>query len=96
MIDFDGWKLIEIELRDLKRNEYPDAGTLANLGGVTPQTDQISQLDPTTSTDLSTEQEVDADAPDGHPDGFVVRGTNSSQLSIKNVGGILIGNPQRH
>ena len=91
VIDFDGWKLIEIELRDLKRNEYPDADTLADLGGVIPQIGQISQLDPTTSTDLSTEQEVDADAPDGHPDGFVVRGTSSSQLSIKNVGGILIG-----
>ena len=91
VIDFDGWKLIEIELSDLKRNEYPDASALTDLGGVIPQTGQIDQLDPTTSTDLSTEQEVDADEPDGHPDGLVVRGTNSSQLSIKNVGGILIG-----
>ena len=93
VIDFDGWKLLEIELRDLKRNEYPDASVLTDLG-VTPQTGQIGQLDSTTSTDLSTELEVDADTPDGHPDGFVVRGTNSSQLSIKNVGGILIGIPQ--
>ena len=80
--------MIEIELRDLKRNEYPDA---SDLSGIIPQTGQIDQLDPITSTDPSTEQAIDADGPDGHPDGFVVRGTNSSQLSIKNVGGILIG-----
>ena len=84
VIDFDGWKLIEIELSDLKRNEYPDAGL---LGGVIPQTGQTDLSDP----DLSVEEVVDPNEPDGHPDGFVVRGTNSSQLSIKNVGGILIG-----
>ena len=85
VIDFDGWKLIEIELSDLKRNEYPDADTLTELGGV------VDPLDPTTSPDPSTEQEENLDEPDGHPDGLVVRGTNSSQISIKNVGGILIG-----
>ena len=84
VIDFDGWKLIEIELSDLKRNEYPEAGL---SGGIIPQTGQIDQL----GTDLSIAETVDPDEPDGHPDGFVVRGTNSSQLSIKNIGGILIG-----
>ena len=29
--------------------------------------------------------------PDGHPDGFAIRGRNSTQLSIKNIGGILLG-----
>ena len=86
VIDFDGWKLIEIELSDLKRNEYPD-DLLADLGGVIPDTGQIDQSD----TAPPTEEAVDTDEPDGHPDGFVVRGTNSAQLSIKNVGGILIG-----
>ncbi len=88
VIDFDGWKLIEIELRDLKRNEYPDTDIPTDLDGVILPTGQIGQPEP---TDLSTEQQVNFDKPDGHPDGFVVRGTNSSQLSIKNVGGILIG-----
>ena len=50
VIDFNGWKLIEIELHDLKRNEYPDNGSLAGLGGVIPST---GQLDPTTSVDPS-------------------------------------------
>ena len=88
VIDFDGWKLIEIELQDLKRNEYPDGNIPTDLSSVIPST---GQFDPTTLVDLSATQEVDPNEPDGHPDGFVVRGTNSSQLSIKNVGGILIG-----
>ena len=91
VIDFNGWKLIEIELHDLKRNEYPDTDELADLGGVIPLTDQIGQPDPATPAELSTEEQGELDTPDGHPDGFVVRGTNSAQLSIKNVGGILIG-----
>ena len=67
-IDFDGWKLIEIDLVDLQRNEYPDIVE-----------------EPSDSSQSTTPQ------PDGHPDGFVVRGTNSAQLSIKNIGGILLG-----
>ena len=88
VIDFNGWKLIEIELQDLKRNEYPDGNISTDLSGVIPST---GQFDSTTLLDSSAAQEVDPNEPDGHPDGFVVRGTNSSQLSIKNVGGILIG-----
>ena len=73
-IDFDGWKLIEIDLEDVQRNEYPDI--------VTP-TEVLEE--PSDSSQPATPQ------PDGHPDGFVVRGTNSAQLSIKNIGGILLG-----
>ena len=73
-IDFDGWKLLEIELTDFTRNAYPD---------VTLPTDSLTNP-------LNTSHENFAE-PDGHPDGFVVRGTNSAQLSIKNIGGILLG-----
>ena len=80
-IDFEGWKLIEIDLRDNSKNEYPD---------------RID--DPNTDLDGST-QELSStstqNAPDGHPDGFAVRGTETgvsrTQLSIKNIGGILLG-----
>ena len=80
-IDFDGWKLIEIDLRDFSRNDYPDRVD-----------------DPNVDTDIPT-QDIqplpEQNAPDGHPDGFAVRGTgsgvSSSQLTIKNIGGILLG-----
>ena len=73
-IDFDGWKLIEITLEDVQRNEYPDiVSSTADVG------------EPSDPDQPATSQ------PDGHPDGFVVRGTNSAQLSIKNIGGILLG-----
>ena len=45
VIDFDGWKLIEIGLQDLKRNEYPDGGTQTDPAGVVPQ---FGQTDPPT------------------------------------------------
>ncbi|MCH8294149.1 hypothetical protein IH992_23965 [Candidatus Poribacteria bacterium] len=79
-IDFEGWELIEIDLQDLKRNEYPDVDAVStqSSGG-------------TTNPGSTTQQQTDSDGPDSHPDGFVVRGTNSSQLSIKNIGGILLG-----
>ena len=38
-----------------------------------------------------TDLEGPDDAPDGHPDGFTIRGGNSTRLSIKNIGGILLG-----
>ncbi len=80
-IDFEGWKLIEIDLRDQSRNEYPDRIEDQNNNIDTPAQDLES--DPTQN------------APDGHPDGFAVRGTGTSvsraQLTIKNIGGILLG-----
>ena len=39
----------------------------------------------------NTDIEGPDNAPDGHPDGFTVRGRNSTRLSIKNIGGILLG-----
>ena len=78
-IDFDGWKLIEINLKDEVANEYPD---------------RVQNLESGTGViqDLTTTIPV---GPDGHPDGFRVRGTGTSasraQLSIKNIGGILLG-----
>ena len=83
-IDFDGWKLIEIDLRDLRRNTYPDVDT----------SDQPSVINPEqfVEPESGTQPPVAAsDTPDGHPDGFTVRGKNSTQLSIKNIGGILLG-----
>ena len=83
-IDFEGWKLIEIDLRDLGGNDYPD---------VDSEQPNSSQQEPsvveTTPTPLPTESTEDA--PDGQPDGFTIRGTNSTRLSIKNIGGILLG-----
>ena len=88
-IDFEGWKLIEISLNDGKENEYPD------VKPTTPPTPLLPGQENQTSPDLqetnSSTQQIDSDKPDGHPDGFVIRGTNSSQLSIKNIGGILLG-----
>ena len=77
-VDFEGWKLIEIDLRDNKRNEYPD---------------QIEDQNADTDSTLSSQSSPIENAPDGHPDGFTVRGTgsSSSQLSVKNIGGILLG-----
>ena len=80
-IDFEGWKLIEIDLRDHSMNEYPDQIE-----------DQNVDLEiPTQELETSPTQ----NAPDGHPDGFTVRGTgtsvSSTQLSVKNIGGILLG-----
>ncbi len=78
LVDFEGWKLIEIDLRDNRRNEYPD---------------QIEEQDFETDTTRSSQTSPIENAPDGHPDGFVVRGTgtSTSQLSVKNIGGILLG-----
>ena len=80
VIDFEGWELIEIDLEDVERNEYPDL----NLP------DQQEQVLPDDSAE-EMEEQADSNKTDGHPDGFVVRGTNSSQLSIKSIGGILVG-----
>ncbi len=79
-IDFEGWKLIEIDLRDQRKNEYPDA--------------ENTQA-PFSDTQPDTNPPVISNGPDGHPDGFTIRGAgtqvSSSRLSIKNIGGILIG-----
>ena len=80
-LDFGGWKLVEIDLRDNTRNEYPDS--VENQDDGTDNTNQDVQPDPVEN------------APDGHPDGFTVRktgtGVSSTQLTIKNIGGILLG-----
>ena len=80
-IDFDGWKLIEIDLRDNTRNDYPDRIEDSNV-----DTDIVPQ---------DVQPIPEENAPDGHPDGFTVRGTGSSvsstRLSVKNIGGILLG-----
>ncbi len=80
-IDFEGWKLIEIDLRDHVRNEYPDRVADENIDTETPN----QELQPSPNEN----------APDGHPDGFSVRGSETgvsrTQLSIKNIGGILLG-----
>lgn len=80
VIDFEGWELIEIDLEDVKRNEYPDLNLPAQQEGISPD-----------STGEEMEEQTDSNKTDGHPDGLVVRGTNSSQLSIKSIGGILVG-----
>ncbi len=80
VIDFEGWELIEIDLEDVKRNEYPDL----NL----PAAQEEESLD---TIEGEIEEPVDSNETDGHPDGLVIRGTNSSQLSIKSIGGILVG-----
>ena len=78
-IDFDGWKLIEIDLRDNNLNAYPDRVDNENSEIGTPNQDAVTTSNP--------------NEPDGHPDGFTVRGTGSSrtQLTVKNIGGILLG-----
>lgn len=77
-IDFAGWKLIEINLKDEKANEYPDRFQNQDSEAGVIQTQVTIPV-----------------GPDGHPDGFIVRGTGTSsslsQLSIKNIGGILLG-----
>ena len=83
-IDFEGWKLIEIDLRDLRRNTYPDIAT-------NNQTSAISQEQFVETESGTQPPDVDSDSPDGHPDGFTVRGRNNTRLSIKNIGGILLG-----
>ena len=80
IIDFDGWKLIEIDLSDKKRNESPD------LVDTKSYVINLSQINPNQQLDPSVSEE-----PDGHPDELLIRGTNSSNLSIKNIGGMLLG-----
>ncbi len=90
-IDFDGWKLIEINLRDVEQNEYPDSQSTIDNRQPTINNQQ-STIDNRQLTIDNQQPTIDnSNEPDGHPDGFVVRGTNSSQLSIKNIGGILLG-----
>ena len=92
-IDFEGWQLIEIDLRDLRRNDYPDVNRdqpsgVDNQQGVTPTVGTHSGLEtPPTPPPVESAEDV----PDGQPDGFTIRGTNSTRLSIKNIGGILLG-----
>ena len=87
-IDFDGWKLIEIDLRDLHRNTYPDL----NADAATAQsTAEIQSGINVAEETITAEPQLADDAPDGHPDGFTIRGRNSTRLSIKNIGGILLG-----
>ncbi|MXY99505.1 hypothetical protein F4Y93_02225, partial [Candidatus Poribacteria bacterium] len=85
-VDFEGWKLIEIDLRDLHRNAYPDVVSISN------QPSAIGLQEQSVETESDTQPiEADDQGPDGHPDGFTVRGSNSTRLSIKNIGGILLG-----
>lgn len=88
-IDFEGWKLIEIDLNDGKANESPDVQPTTPSTPLLPE--QQSQPPPDLQNTNSLTQQPNDDKPDGHPDGFVIRGTNSTQLSIKNIGGILLG-----
>jgi hypothetical protein len=88
-IDFEGWKLIEINLNDGKANESPDVKPTAPPTPLLPG--QQSQTSPDLQDTNSSTQQTNGDQSDGHPDGLVIRGTNSSQLSIKNIGGILLG-----
>ena len=81
LIDFEGWRLIEIDLRDLRRNAYPDLEATNTSGP-----ESSGETDTAAATDST-----DDAAPDGQPDGFTIRGNNSAQLSIKNIGGILLG-----
>ena len=88
-VDFEGWQLIEIDLRDLRRNTYPDA-----VEGVSTPEFQASAVSQDQFVDIESgvpSTEADSNTPDGHPDGFTVRGSNSTRLSIKNIGGILLG-----
>ena len=84
-IDFEGWKLIEIDLRDQRRNVYPDVAVSQEQF---VETESDTQPPATDNQQLTTDN---ANAPDGQPDGFIVRGRNSTRLSIKNIGGILLG-----
>ena len=87
-IDFDGWKLIEIDLRDLHRNASPD------LDADTTPAQSIAEIQSginVAEETITAETQPAEDAPDGHPDGFTIRGRNSTRLSIKNIGGILLG-----
>ena len=84
LVDFEGWKLIEIDLRDLRRNTYPDvaAGNQSSVAGEEQFVETESDTQP---------PDTHSNTPDGHPDGFTIRGRNSTRLSIKNIGGILLG-----
>ncbi len=81
-VDFEGWKLIEIDLRDLHRNAYPDVAANNQLVEGVSDPDSLNDTQP---------PDTDSNMPDGHPDGFTIRGRNSARLSIKNIGGILLG-----
>ena len=90
-IDFEGWRLIEIDLRDAHRNTYPDIDasvkeneqSTTSIAGYAETGSSTNPLIRTPSEQQNT--------PDGHPDGFTIRGRTSTQLSIKNIGGILLG-----
>ena len=92
-IDFEGWKLIEIDLRDLQRNNYPDVDSdqpnSSQQSAVSSQQETVPS--PETLLPDSQQPVADSQQPDGQPDGFTIRGQNSTQLSIKNIGGILLG-----
>ena len=91
-INFEGWKLIEIDLRDQRRNAYPDVA-VSNQPSAISQEQLVETESDTQSPDTDNQQLTtdDSNAPDGQPDGFTVRGRNSTRLSIKNIGGILLG-----
>lgn len=79
-------------MRDLRGNDYPDVNrdqpsAVGNQQGVTPGVETHSGLE----TPPTPPVEKAEDVPDGQPDGFTIRGTNSTRLSIKNIGGILLG-----
>ena len=90
-IDFEGWQLIEIDLQDVKRNEYPDLSQETNQPTQAQIPGLINQPPTTAQINQTAQEQTDPNKTDGHPDGFVVRGTNSTQLSIKSVGGLLVG-----
>ena len=85
-IDFEGWQLIEIDLRDLRGNAVSSSSGEGQALAL--QTGGVYDGGEGQALALRAEEE---NVPDGHPDGFTVRGRTNGQLSIKNIGGILLG-----
>ena len=76
----------------IHRNAYPDVADSNPSSETTGQEQFVETEIGTPSTGTNNQQPTTENlGPDGHPDGFTVRGRNSPQLSIKNIGGILLG-----
>mgnify|MGYP003308108146 FL=1 len=72
--DFEGWKFIEIDLRDERKNERSDPIPQTNLpfannSQLTPPVSEALTGDIDSSTKGNTE---DLQQPDGHPDGLTI------------------------
>ena len=81
-IDFEGWKFVEINLTDEQKNE-----TESKIESQPSST----QIEDANNQEDQNESSTKISQPDGHPDSFKLRGQNSNNLSIKNIGGILLG-----